>query len=129
MRTTHGRGQVHMDMERRLATRIQLGCQGVLFLPEEEIPVTIQDVSRGGILFNTNKMGFCIGDKFKFQFVDEDYNVVTGIASLVRINKDCDKSKLEIGCKCSAFDPRGYIDKLEIKHAVSCIMKKPALAV
>lgn len=111
-----------MDIDRRFAKRIKMNCQGILFLPEEEVPVRIKDISRGGILFDTEEYGFCIGDSFDFQFVDEEYNVVSGKAKLVRVSQG--PGMISIGCRCPSFDPRGYIEKLEIKNAVECMLEK-----
>lgn len=104
-------------MDRRFSKRIKMtDCSGVLYLPEEEVSVTVQDISRGGILFGTSAYGFCIADEFKFQFVDDEYNIISGKASLVRVRKE--DNHIIIGCKCNGFDPRGYIERLEIRDAM-----------
>lgn len=114
-------------MERRFSKRIKMtDCKGVLYLPEEEVDVMVEDISRGGILFGTTAYGFCIADEFKFQFVDNDYNIISGKASLVRVRKQ-DKNII-IGCKCNGFDPRGYIDRLEIKDAMLGLGRTPSMA-
>ncbi len=107
-------------MERRYAKRINMNCSGVLFLPEEEIPVRIKNISRGGILFCTDSYGFRIDDRFNFQFVDNEYNIVSGNASLVRVNRQ--DNIISIACTCPGFKPQGYIDMLEIKNAVEEVM-------
>lgn len=103
-------------MERRRSKRIKMtDCNGTLYLPQEEIRVTIQDISRGGILFKTKSYGFCIADEFDFQFTDSEYNSISGKASLVRVRKEDDT--IAIGCSCGGFTPNGYVEMLETKDA------------